>query len=357
MKGKNFLLKTAIMLSMAIVCISCSKSVEKVELDQTTLTLAVGKTQLLTATISPDRAIDKSVIWTSSHPEIATVVDGLVIAKSEGTTTITVTTTDGNKTASCLVTVTLDITTKKQMKLEFIYPDNVVFKFAGTDSITIDWGDQSPIEKYILSATPITCSHSYVDGYDYFAAIISGKNVSYMYYNGGEITDIDVSGNTALKELYCSYNSFLSNLDVSKNTALTKLCCYNNGITSLDVTKNTKLRELFCYGNGIANLDVSKCSELEILECSKNAITELDVSNNKKLKILSIGDNYDLNTTTLLQSLHSNTISGGKKFYMGSYQTGTAGPDSPEWDMARDKGWTVKEGYYYSDFSNNKLLN
>ncbi len=367
MKGKIFFLRTAIILSMAMVCISCSKSVRKVELDHTTLTLTVGSSQVLMASISPDRAIDKTVIWTSSNPAVATVVNGFVKAESEGTATITVTTLDGNKTTTCLVTVILDLTTNKQMRLSFIYPDNEEFKFAGTDSITIDWGDESPVEKYVLSATPISCNHKYPDGYGYVATI-SGKNISYMYCKGSKITEMDISGNTALKELYCIRNVFLNNLDVSKNTALTKLYCSNSGLTSLDVSKNTALKELYCsrtettsldvskntklkelgcYGNRISNLDVSKCTELEILECGETRISELNVSSNKKLKILSIGDNGNLNTTTLLQSLHSNTISGGKSFYIG---WGDYGPDSPKWDMARDKGWTVMEGFYSITF-------
>ena len=81
------------------------ESGKSVELNQTTLTLEVGKSQTLTATISPDRAENKTVVWTSSNPAVASVVNGLVTALSQGTTTITATTIDGNKTASCEIKV------------------------------------------------------------------------------------------------------------------------------------------------------------------------------------------------------------------------------------------------------------
>ena len=63
----------------------------------------------------------------------------------------------------------------------------------------------------------------------------------------------DVSRNTALKELWCSYNS-LTSLDVSKNTELEVLSFSgsangNQRIASLNVSNNTKLRSIFCGGN------------------------------------------------------------------------------------------------------------
>ena len=81
-------------------------AVTGVTLDKTELSLKVGETYTLNATVSPSDATDKSVTWSSDHSEIAEVSDtGVVTAKSEGVATITVTTKDGSHTASCEVTV------------------------------------------------------------------------------------------------------------------------------------------------------------------------------------------------------------------------------------------------------------
>ena len=81
--------------------------VTSVTLDKTEITLHVEETTTLTATILPEAAMDKSVTWSSSNDEVATVSEGVVTAVAEGTATITVTTTDGGLTATCAVTVKL----------------------------------------------------------------------------------------------------------------------------------------------------------------------------------------------------------------------------------------------------------
>lgn len=82
------------------------KNVTGVTLDMATLNLAVGASQLLTATVAPETAEDKSIVWSSSDDGIAFVEQsGLVSGIANGTATITVTTTDGDFTATCDVTV------------------------------------------------------------------------------------------------------------------------------------------------------------------------------------------------------------------------------------------------------------
>ena len=70
------------------------------------LTLEVGQTGALTATVAPATATNKAVTWTSSAPAIATVdASGTVKGIAPGTATITVKTADGGKTATCAITV------------------------------------------------------------------------------------------------------------------------------------------------------------------------------------------------------------------------------------------------------------
>ena len=77
--------------------------VTSITLDKTTLSLKVNQEETLTATVKPDDATDKTVTWTSSNNDIATVKDGKVKGIKNGTATITA--KAGNKTAKCTVVV------------------------------------------------------------------------------------------------------------------------------------------------------------------------------------------------------------------------------------------------------------
>lgn len=80
--------------------------VRGVSLNRSALTLIEGGTAQLTATVEPIDATNKKVTWSSSAPDVAVVdASGNLTAVAEGTATITATTDDGGKTATCTVTV------------------------------------------------------------------------------------------------------------------------------------------------------------------------------------------------------------------------------------------------------------
>lgn len=104
------------LLCAAVVFAGCSKDddpatptipVEKVTLSKTTLSLIVGETETLTATVFPEELENKEVAWTSNKSSVATVDDkGVVTAKGAGDATITATSVaDKTKIATCVVTV------------------------------------------------------------------------------------------------------------------------------------------------------------------------------------------------------------------------------------------------------------
>ena len=79
-----------------------------ITLDRNTATLSsVGQTLLLGKTITPNNATNKNVTWNSSNTQVATVNGGQVTAISNGTTTITATTSDGGYISSCVITVNI----------------------------------------------------------------------------------------------------------------------------------------------------------------------------------------------------------------------------------------------------------
>ena len=95
-----------------------------ITLSPITTFLDINTTQQLLATVAPNNATNKTMIWNSSNPIIATIsANGLITAIGAGNTTITATTQDGNKVATCTVTVT---NPNEVTKLTGVQSDNIV---------------------------------------------------------------------------------------------------------------------------------------------------------------------------------------------------------------------------------------
>lgn len=82
-------------------------SVTSITLDKTSLSMKVGETETITATVNPDNATDKSVVWGSSDVSVATVSDGKVTAKKSGIAIITA--KSGSCIAECTVNISVDV--------------------------------------------------------------------------------------------------------------------------------------------------------------------------------------------------------------------------------------------------------
>jgi len=100
-----------------------STKVTGIKLDAKDITLEIGGEDILTATIQPFNALEQGVRWTSSNESIATVdlndeASVTVIAEGEGTCTITAASKDGNKTATCNVTVESNTIAVKKVILD-----------------------------------------------------------------------------------------------------------------------------------------------------------------------------------------------------------------------------------------------
>ena len=155
------------------------------------------------------------------------------------------------------------------------------------------------IDLFYLEASRLT-------GIEHFTALQSLM----CWYS--KLTELDLSGNPALKSLDCSHNHQLTELNVRANGALEKLICNNNSLTELDLSGNPALQSLECGSNDLGNLElrgchalrtlycreagltelnISGCAALESVVCSDNSLTALDLSGNPELKTLDCASN------------------------------------------------------------------
>lgn len=106
-------------------------AVTSVKLNRSALSLEVGETGKLSATVRPASAADKSITWSSSKTDVASVSsNGTVTAKKAGTAVITATATNG-KSASCTVTVTGGTTDPDPGQPEAVVSADVALRNAG----------------------------------------------------------------------------------------------------------------------------------------------------------------------------------------------------------------------------------
>ena len=178
-----------------------------------------------------------------------------------------------------------------------------------------------------LSVTELWCGNSSIrslKGIEHFT------NLNNLYCHNNLLTELDVSKLSALKTLYCCDNQ-LTNLDTKNNTSLLFLDCSSNRLTRLDLCMNTSMKVLICNSNQLSSLNVAECSfltqlscnynnlvsldvstlsRLEELGCYKNAITDLSLEANTMLTILICGENQltnlDISSNTALGQIICN---------------------------------------------------
>ena len=92
--------------SCDITVVSSEIPISSIVLDKNEIELTEGSGIELEATVKPDNATNKNLIWSTSNEDVATVDNGKVTAVSPGTATITVTSEDEEKSDECRVTVT-----------------------------------------------------------------------------------------------------------------------------------------------------------------------------------------------------------------------------------------------------------
>ena len=153
--------------------------VTDVDITPTEVTLTVGETAVLSATVFPTDADNPAVTWSTSDETVVTVQEGLITAVAPGTAVIKVTTVDGNYTASCLVTVEKDATGIEGISAGIkVYPtvttDNVNIELATPKTVyLIDLSGKVRAIVPCTSGTNVISLHAYPAGI-YFIRIDNG---------------------------------------------------------------------------------------------------------------------------------------------------------------------------------------
>jgi len=122
-----------------------SVNVTGISLSSSSVSLEVGETFQLTATVSPNNASNRVVIWSTSNSDVVTVdSNGFIIAAGTGSAVITAKTDDGGFFANCSVKVEEGLSisldkTEVALKVGETVKLNLTIKPESAKSKTIEW--------------------------------------------------------------------------------------------------------------------------------------------------------------------------------------------------------------------------
>jgi len=282
-------------------------AVTGVSLNKTSTSITVGNTELLTATIAPSGATNQNVTWSTSNAAIATVNEGTVTAKAAGSATITVTTADGNKTATCAVTVTAGSTP--------ITTYTVIYNANGGTGTTAS-------SEHTIGTSKALTANGFTKAGNLFVCWTTNEGgTGTRYYNGQSVTDLTTTATTV--NLYAQwaegnmYYGVISSGAISGlingtsqnpfNSALVNPNTTGANINITTITKPTPSngKELIFNGSGVRIIlvPVVNFGELKAIKDILDRDILSDFTPNPKVKVTIDAIEYHLYTIAQRQVL------------------------------------------------------
>lgn len=205
-------------------------SVTGITLSETAVSLPIGGTKTISATITPSDATTKTVTWESNNSSVASVNNGKITANSLGNATITVKATDGsNISATCSVTVT-DKNRLASISLNNL-PESVPYK-SDAPAVTVT-------ANYTLDPSKDVTSSATITNID--TSVLGNQTISASYTEDGITKE-------ATKVVKVTNNGAQDNVGTTKSTSVT------NNFTNKswgDLTNNwISGKDGTGYGNG-----------------------------------------------------------------------------------------------------------
>ena len=230
-------------------------SVESVSLNKTELELTVDESETLKATVTPEDATNKTAFWSSDDEKVATVdEDGKITAVAVGSATITVKTEDGEKTATCVVTVKETLSEDDRAKAEIENFVERMYKIClGRES------DPAGKESWV---------NSLING------TIDGAGIAQGFVFSQEMTDKNLSDEDFVKTLYrCMLDREADPEGLSSWVSQLK----NNSLSRLAVTAGFVASDEFmgiCTKYGIARGEIVVTDDPGDQPSSENSVED-----------------------------------------------------------------------------------
>ena len=248
------------MANCEVIVTAAPVAVTGITLDKTALSLGAEDKEQLTATIAPEDATNTNVTWTTSDDKIATVsATGEVTAIGEGVATITATTEDGGKTATCIVTVA--------DRPGFMFYGKKNKKSVYFDGVELKFGEDDAVVAAVLA------------GNDYYGITNGGK----LYKNGVIITDENIvpsSNVNSIRDFFMAGESFYvrgaqdgkecywkdgQKQEITKGSTTESvwgICVLGSDV--FIATSDYKVKHIYVYKNGVKIADIDNIADMTV---------------------------------------------------------------------------------------------
>ena len=219
--------------------------VESISLNITSLDLKIGESRTLVASIEPDDATDKTVLWTSSDETVVIVTDGNIKAIGVGSAVINA--TSGKASADCVVNVT--------------EPNGIIY-YTSTNNMVVEPYDVDAFGSAIISNT-------YENGVGTitFAGLVKKIGESAFYKTNIKTIVLPDGISSIDSQAFCSCHS-LENIELpSSVTSIGDYAfyhCYSSNFTYIDIPSSVVSIGNYAFGS-CSNLCVSFNEGLETI--------------------------------------------------------------------------------------------
>lgn len=163
----SLLLALTLSVGLAVPALAAQVAATGLTLDQTSLTLTVGQTATLTATVQPENATDRTVLWSSNKETVATVsAAGVVTAVAVGTAAVTAQSEDGQWPAICTVTVVDNAQDALTLAAQSITTEAGLLqpKTLQAPAVTVKNGDLDVTDQYNIGYSWLDGKHQAMNG-------------------------------------------------------------------------------------------------------------------------------------------------------------------------------------------------
>ncbi len=318
----------------------------RIILNKTILSLTEGDTEILSATIQPENATNKDLIWSSSNVNIAKVENGKVTAKNAGTAKIKVSNKDNTVSAECNVTVMEKAPVEIPMKKIEVNKLTLKMKVGDKETIVAKILPENATEKDIFWSVTngkskikvVTVENGTITALNKGTAVVSVSNKSKKVITKISVTVLEADNkNEEVKITKLNMNKPSLNLKIGEKETLIASILPSNA-TNKELIWTSSDTSIVTVENG----KVSAVGKGEAIITVTNKDGTIEAKSN--IKVLEVSDEEIPLKKIVINRTEMSLYVGNEQLLVASLIPGNTTDTEVYWSSSNEKVAKVEEG-------------